>query len=208
MNRRSVLGVGVWAAVGGAIGSGVLPAQAAGGACPTADGPACERVKIFWGPNHGHEIAVPIEDLKAKTPKKYVAQGKSDHTHVFEITTADWEKLAAGEPVRLASTKTGGHLHRVRLRCAPAADAPDDLTACTVEIGGTDGHELVVPQSHVDAKTERVYDIQGAAPHSHQVTVTAAHFEKIAKGERVHLTASAGDDHTHLILISLAKKKS
>jgi hypothetical protein len=58
---------------------------------------------------------------------------------------------------------------------------------------------------HLAAKTERVYDTQGAAPHTHQVTVTAAHFERLAKGERLHLVASAGDGHKHLVAIT--KKK-
>ncbi len=203
MKRRSALGAGISFAIGGAI---TLRARAE--ALPTEDKPSYERIKLLWGPNHGHEIVVPFEDFKAKTPKKYVTAGKSDHLHVFEVTADDWQKLAAGEPVRLASNKVGGHLHRVRLRAAPAVDPPDEVTVCTVEVGGNDGHELIVPQSHLDAKIDRVYDIQGVAPHTHEVKVTAAQFEKIAKGERLHLTASAGDDHTHLVAISLAKKKA
>lgn len=203
MKRRSALGAGISFAIGG-----VVVARTARAIEALEDKPSYERVKLLWGPNHGHEIVVPFEDLEAKAPKKYVTAGKSDHLHVFEVTADDWQKLAAGEPVRLASTKTGGHLHRVRLRAAPAVDPPDEVSVCTVEVGGNDGHELIVPQSHIDAKTDRVYDIQGVAPHTHEVKVSAAQFEKIAKGERLHLTASAGDDHTHLVAISLAKKKA
>jgi hypothetical protein len=198
VKRRSALGAGISFAIGSAI-TRVVRAE---------DKPNYERVKLLWGPNHGHEIVVPFEDFKAGAAKKYVTAGKSDHLHVFEVTADDWRKLAAGEPVRLASNKVGGHLHRVRLRAAPAVDPPDDVSVCLVEVGGNDGHELIVPQSHLDAKVDRVYDIQGVAPHTHEVKVTAAQFEKIAKGERLHLTASAGDDHTHLVAISLAKKKA
>ncbi len=196
MRRREALGAGLFVAFGGLVAARDARAQ---------DAPACERVKIFWGPNHGHAIAVPIEDARAKVKKTYVAQGKSDHAHVFTVTEDDWDRLAKGEPVRLASTKVGGHLHRVRLTCAPAADGPEDAVLCDIEIGGSDGHELLIPPSHLADKIERVYDIQGAAPHTHQVTVTAAHFERLGKGERLHLVASAGDGHTHLVAIT--KKK-
>lgn len=196
MHRRSALGAGVSLVVGAA-----LPTLAR-----AEDPVSAERVKVFWGPNHGHELAIPIEDLRAKAEKTYTVVGKSDHAHVFTVKPADWDELVAGRAVRLASTKTGGHLHRVRLTGVPAVERPDDVSACDVEIGGTDGHELVVPESHVLAKAERVYDIQGAAPHTHQVKITPAQFEKIAKGEQVLVSASAGDAHTHLVAIR--KKKA
>lgn len=198
MHRRTALGAGLSLVITGVV---ARPGRASAEEAAPPD-----RVKVFWGPNHGHELAIPIEDLRGKAEKTYTVIGKSDHSHVFTVKPEDWGKLIAGQAVRLASTKTGGHLHRVRLTAAPAVERPDDVSACDVEIGGTDGHELVVPESHLVAKAERVYDIQGAAPHTHQVKVTPAQFEKIAKGEQVLVVASAGDAHTHLVAIR--KKKA
>ncbi len=203
MKRRAALGAGASLALGAFARPGRAD-NADGGMCEAKA--SCERVHVFWGPNHGHVLTPSAVDARAAAKKTYDVRGKSDHGHTFTVTADDWTRLLSGEPVRLASSKTGGHLHRVLLRCAPAEDPPEWISACDVEIGGTDGHDLVVPAAHLQAKRARAYDIQGAAPHTHEVKISVEQFAKIAAGETVRLSTGAGDGHTHLVVLRLASK--
>ena len=68
-------------------------------------------------------------------------------------------------------------------------------------IGTNHGHTLALPAADVAAGTERTYDIQGASPHAHSVTVTAEQFTMLAAGMTVMTTSTRGGGHTHAVTL-------
>ncbi len=203
MQRRRVLQAGISAA---------LLASLHDARADNHDGALCgastplDHVEVLWGPNHGHVLVVPADHLVTPAARTYEIAGKSDHSHAFSVTADDFSRLSRGEDVRLASTKTGGHIHRVRLRAAPAVLPPEWVTACEVLVGGNDGHELVVTRADLEAKRERTYDIRGVAPHTHALVLGASHFADLLAGKLVHVTTGPGDAHTHVVAIHPPKK--
>ncbi|MDI1479504.1 hypothetical protein [Polyangium sp. y55x31] len=167
----------------------------------------CERLVARIGRNHGHAFAIVVADVLAGIDKTYDLTGTSGHRHTITVTAADFKKLGAGQIVRLASSREGGHIHRLFLECAPAVDPPERVNACEIEVAGKDEHEFVIPDAHVRAKVERTYDIQGLAGHEHSVTVTAADFEDLLRGKQVKIPCSRGTDgHNHLVFIRYPRK--
>ena len=175
-----------------------------------ADGRAAlERVITRIGSNHGHVLTVSLADVKAGGEKTYDLTGSSGHAHSATLKPDDFKRLAAGEPVRLASSRDG-HLHRLLVRCAPAVDPPESVNVCHVEIGGKDDHEVIINAADMAAKADRAYDIQGVAAHTHALRLSAADFQKLARGEQVAITtspATPGADHSHVIFIRYPAKK-
>ncbi len=73
----------------------------------------------------------------------------------------------------------------------------------TVSISNpADPHVLAVPLADVTAGVEKTYDIQGTSPHTHTVTVTAAHFIMLQQNTSVVLTSTNDAAHTHEVTIS------
>jgi hypothetical protein len=155
--------------------------------------------------NHGHAFAITIAEIDAAADKTYDISGKSGHKHEVVVTRANFLELQQSKIVRLASTSAGGHLHRIYAKVRVDPLPPDEVTALEIFIGGKDDHELVIPQSHVDAGEGRTYDIQANSPHTHAITVKAADFARIKKGEKLTITTSKGaeDNHTHVVFINL-----
>jgi len=160
--------------------------------------------------NHGHVFAVTIAEIDAAADKTYDISGKSGHKHEVVISKAQFLELQQAKIVRLASTRAGGHLHRIyaRVRSEPLPD--DEVNVAEVFIGGKDDHELVIPQSHLDAGTDRTYDIQANSPHTHRITVKAFDFARIKKGDKLTITTSKGaeDNHTHVVFLSYKGRKT
>jgi len=177
--------------------STIAPAPAA---APTG-APAWGRVVGRVGRNHGHVLQVSLDDVKAGVEKTYDIAGTSSHGHAVKLTPDDFKRLRAGEIVRMPSTRDGGHLHRVYVRCAPAVDPPESVNVCATEIGGKDDHELIIPAPDMAAKVDRTYDIQGIAGHTHAVQITADDFARLARGEQLVLRTSPGDGHFHFAYI-------
>ncbi len=167
-----------------------------------ADTPAavCGVIDARVGSNHGHVLVVSPDDIAAGVDKTYEVKGSAGHNHRVTVTAADFRAIAAGQPFRARTTAEGGHRHNVLVRCG----APEP-SAVTITIGGKDDHELIIPARDVTAGTEHVYDIQGAAPHSHSLTLEASHFERLRKGEKLTLSSTPGDAHTHLVYLQLAR---
>jgi len=70
--------------------------------------------------------------------------------------------------------------------------------------GSNHGHTLNIPAADVAAGTPQTYDITGSADHGHTVTVSAALFTQLQRGDTVMVgsTASAtGDGHNHDIAL-------
>jgi len=203
MQRRSLLKVGV------ALSMAPLCSPRVTRACDGRDdlaAPACDRLLARIGRNHGHIFPIGMDDLRAGVEKTYDLSGTSGHRHTITVTAADFARVRAGELVRLASSREGGHIHRLLLACAPAVDTPDRVSACDIEVGGKDEHELVIPESHVKGRRDRTYDIQGIASHPHMLTVTVADFEEMLRGKLVTIQSSTTDGHTHFVYIRYPRK--
>ena len=179
-------------------------ADAAQGA-PKEEAPksSFSRVKGRVGRNHGHAILVSFADVSAGAEKTYDMAGASDHPHQLTLSPDDMKLLLSGKILRKKSTVVRGHAHRVVARCAPPVDPPEWINACKFTSSGQDEHEIVVTAADLAAKSEKTYDIQGLAGHAHEVTLSAADFEKLAKGGPVtlHSTREPDDQHLHTVTI-------
>ena len=58
-------------------------------------------------------------------------------------------------------------------------------------------HTISILLEHVDACDERDYDIQGAADHSHIVTLLPGHYGEIDVGGQITVTSTEAMGHTH-----------
>lgn len=77
--------------------------------------------------------------------------------------------------------------------------------ACSTSFDTNHGHTMSVSQADVDAAADKTYDIKGSAPHSHQVTLTAAQFASLKSGKNVSVESTDGGvAHTHNITIKCA----
>ncbi len=196
MKRRSVLQAGLF------LVAAPSPLDA-----PCPKGPstraALERVVARVGTNHGHVFTVPLADVNAGVARVYDLTGTAGHEHSVTLDAAVFERLRAGEIVRLPSSRDG-HLHRLLVKLAPAVDPPEAVSVCAVTIGGKDDHELIITAADMTARADRTYDIQGIAAHTHSVRIVAADFERLARGEQLALNASAaqpGEDHGHVVYV-------
>ena len=63
-------------------------------------------------------MVVPLEDVEAAVDKTYNIQGDSPHEHVVALTAADFNALAAGNDVTVASSEGAAHTHSVTVTCA------------------------------------------------------------------------------------------
>ncbi|HVK66418.1 MAG TPA: hypothetical protein VM694_18170 [Polyangium sp.] len=214
MKRRGVLKVGAALAVSPLSFSGEARACDGHGnweTPPPEKAPekaaVCARLVARIGRNHGHGFTIVAADVLAGVDKTYDLTGTSGHPHTVTVTAADFKKLGAGQIVRLASSREGGHIHRLFLECAPVVDPPERVNACEIEVAGKDEHEFVLPDAHVKAKAERTYDIQGLAGHPHSVTITISDFEDLLRGKQVKIPSSRGTDgHNHLVFIRYPRK--
>lgn len=158
--------------------------------------------------NHGHVFAIAIADVDRAVDRTFDLSGTSGHLHEVTFTRAHFMELQQGKIVRLASTTTGGHLHRIYARVRPEVLPPDETSVCDVVIGGKDDHELIIPRSHLEGDVDRTYDIQANSPHTHQVVVKGSDFARLRKGEQVIVKsgpAAAEGGHTHVVYISHGK---
>jgi hypothetical protein len=160
------------------------------------------RVVGKIGKNHRHVLVVAFEDVKAGAEKTYDIAGAAGHPHTVTLSPDQMKSLLAGNDVRTKSSLDHQHAHRILVKCAPAVDPPEWVNVVTVEFSGKDEHELVVTAADLAAKTEKTYDVQGIAGHAHQVIISAADFEKLAKaGNTKMFTSRADDGHDHLAVI-------
>lgn len=75
---------------------------------------------------------------------------------------------------------------------------------CTVGVMHTPNHDLTVPASDVSAGVDKTYLLEDSGSgHVHQVTVSAADFQKLKNGEGVSLT-STGGGHVHSVTLNCA----
>lgn len=167
------------------------------------------RVIARVGKNHGHVFVVPLADVVAGVDKTYDLKGSAPHPHALTITADQMRLLASGEIVRARSTEVNAHAHRVWVRCAPATDPPEWVSAVKATFTGKDEHEIVVPAADLASTTDKTYDVQGIAGHNHQITLTAEDFATLRKGFPVghHTTRLPDDSHMHGVTIEVLSRK-
>lgn len=197
MKRRTVLQTGVAALV--------LPWIA--GLARADDVKPAHKIVAKVGRNHGHVFPVQLADVHAEVDKTYDIAGTAGHAHSITLSADDFQRVRAGEIVRVVSSREGGHVHRLLVRCVPAIDPPEAINVCDIEIGGKDDHEFVINAPDMAAKADRTYDVQGIAGHTHSVVIAAADFQKLGHGAQLSLTTSPGDGHTHLVYVRYPAKK-
>jgi hypothetical protein len=78
------------------------------------------------------------------------------------------------------------------------APAPGSL-ACTAAISDNHGHVLAIAAADLDSTTDKTYDIEGTAGHTHSVTFTAAQLAQLKAGTTVSVTTTMTLNHDHRI---------
>jgi hypothetical protein len=201
MERRTLLKAAVVV-----IATPILPRRAL--ACDGRDGMAesCDRLSARIGRNHGHAFPIVAADVFAGVEKTYDISGSSGHRHLVTVTANDFAAVRRGEFVRLASTKEGGHIHRLMLECVPLVDPPSRINVCDIQVGGKDEHEFIITAADMTAKVQKTYDIHGLASHAHSVTFTPADFRDLENGKQVSIQSSVTDAHTHFVYVKYSRK--
>ena len=168
------------------------------------------RVVGRLGRNHGHALTVSLADVTAGAEKTYALTAASGHAHTVTLSADDLKSLLAGKVLRTKSTTDRGHAHRVVARCAPPVDPPEWVSVCQFSSSGKDEHEIVITAADLRAGAEKIYDVQGLAGHAHEVTLSAADFEKLLKGGPVtsHTTRDPDDAHLHTVSIEYHAARS
>ena len=77
----------------------------------------CRVISTRISFNHGHELVIPIADVRAGVEMTYDIASRADHGHTVTVTTAEFEALLRGRMV-VTATSGGPHGHEVSLRCA------------------------------------------------------------------------------------------
>ncbi|HUS27047.1 MAG TPA: hypothetical protein VMZ53_01010 [Kofleriaceae bacterium] len=68
--------------------------------------------------NHGHVLAITVEDIEAGVEKTYDIMGTSLHTHSVTITAEQFAMLRANQTITVTSTLVTAHSHSVVVKCA------------------------------------------------------------------------------------------
>jgi hypothetical protein len=155
------------------------------------------------GRNHGHVFSVELYEVAAAAEHNYDLRGDSDHSHQVNITADEFRALQQGATLRKQSERGGSnaHRHRLMLRLDPKPLPPERVNACWIQIGGKDDHELVIPESHVRGGLDQTYDIQGVAPHTHSLALTAQDFEALLAGKQLDIETGRGLGHFHHVYL-------
>ncbi len=77
---------------------------------PTA--PSDPGVSTTISANHGHDVALSVDQLSASTLALDI-QGSSTHPHTVVLSMADLQAIAAGTRVTVESSSDDGHTHSV-----------------------------------------------------------------------------------------------
>jgi hypothetical protein len=151
---------------------------------------------------------VSFADVMEGAEKTYAIAGTATHPHTVTLSADDMKSLLAGNVLRTKSTTDNGHAHRVVARCAPPVDPPEWVNVCKFSSSGKDEHEIVITAADMSAKVAKTYDIQGLAGHAHEVTLSAADFEKLLKRAPVTMQTSRDpkDAHLHTVTIEYRVK--
>ena len=80
------------------------------------------------------------------------------------------------------------------------APAPAPANTCNqATISDNHGHVLAIPKADLDSMTDKTYDIQGTADHTHSVTFTVAQLAALKAGMPVGVQSTTTLAHSHLV---------
>ena len=80
------------------------------------------------------------------------------------------------------------------------APAPAPANACNqASVSDNHGHVLAIPKADLDSMTDKAYDIQGSADHTHSVTFTVAQLAALKAGMAVAVQSTTTLAHSHLV---------
>jgi hypothetical protein len=77
--------------------------------------------------------------------------------------------------------------------------APAVGSGCAATISDNHGHVLAIATADLDSTSDKTYDIQGNADHSHNVTFSAAQLAQLKAGSTVSVTTTMTLAHDHRI---------
>ena len=77
--------------------------------------------------------------------------------------------------------------------------APPAGSGCAATISDNHGHVLTIATADLDSTTDKTYDIQGNAAHSHNVTFTSTQLAQLKAGNTVSVTTTMTLNHDHRI---------
>lgn len=84
----------------------------------------------------------------------------------------------------------------------PSPSSGSASVGCSNTIAANHGHVLAVALADLDSASDKTYDIQGSADHSHTVTLTVAQLRSLKTGSSVTTASSIAFDHQHQIVIT------
>ena len=106
----------------------------------------------------------------------------------------------AGSTVALLFQGCGGGGGDSAVQAPAPAPAPA-AAGCSDTIAANHGHILIIATADLDSATDKVYDIQGGAAHSHSVTLTVAQLRALKARTTVNVTSSKTLAHEHGVTI-------
>ena len=104
---------------GGAACTALGACDDGGGDAPIDAAPSCldhGAIAVIAG-NHGHSMIVTAAEVAAPMDREYDLTGGADHTHTAVVTAAQYEALAATDPIHVTSSFDAGHAHEIAIRC-------------------------------------------------------------------------------------------
>jgi hypothetical protein len=107
----------------GSAGSAGSAGTAGSGGTTPVNADCSAQLQVTISADHGHVLAVTLEDVMAGVPKSYDTTGTSEHPHWVQLTTEDFATLQAGGTVRKLSCNDG-HEHEFMIACTGVAPTP------------------------------------------------------------------------------------
>lgn len=118
------------------------------------------------------------DDVRPSQPREDLPPGAT--TGAPPPTTGDDEEPDAGKPKGDGGSGCGS-----------------DLKLEGDTIAQNHGHVLTIKKDELAAKENKTFNIQGTADHPHDVTVSADQLARLRNGERVEVTSTNTNGHTH-----------
>lgn len=84
----------------------------------------------------------------------------------------------------------------------PTPGGASASVGCSNTISANHGHVLAVALADLGSASDKTYDIQGGADHSHSVLLTVDQLRSLKTGASVTTTSSMAFDHQHQIVIT------
>ena len=75
-----------------------------------------QSLKITIQNNHGHELILSDKDIRDGADHRYDIEGGSSHSHLVQITKAQFAQVLKGQPIQVNSSTAFGHAHMIDIR--------------------------------------------------------------------------------------------